>query len=448
MQGVRNLTEGPINRQLIRLAIPIMSTSFVQMAYSLTDMAWVGRLGSESVAVIGAVGILTWMTTSLSLLNKVGAEVSVAQSIGMRNTTDARAFASHNITLSLLISIAWGLLLFVFAYPILNLFRLDSGIVSQASVYLRIIAIGFPFVFTAATFTGIYNASGRSNIPFYISATGLVLNILLDPLFIFVFKWGTNGAACATLISQALVCGMFIYKLRYKDNLLDSFPFLTRLKAIYSKRIFKLGLPVALFNTLYSVASLFLCQIASTQKGHIGLLAYTTGGQIEAIAWNTSQGLSSALSAFVAQNYAAGKIDRVQSSWRTALWFAGIFGFIFSLALIFYGEELFAVFVPIKEAFIVGGEYLKVDGYSQMFMMLEITMQGMFYGIGRTMPPAFISILFNYLRIPLALLFIHLGMGIAGLWWAVSLTTIAKGIIVLVWFLCIRKKAFSLVENK
>ena len=118
------------------------------------------------------------------------------------------------------------------------------------------------------------------------------------------------------------------------------------------------------------------------------------------------------------------------------------------MALIFYGEELFAIFVPIKEAFIVGGEYLKVDGYSQMFMMLEITMQGMFYGIGRTMPPAFISILFNYLRIPLALLFIHLGMGIAGLWWAVSLTTIAKGIIVLVWFLCIRKKAFSLVENK
>ena len=76
MQAIKNLTEGPISRQLFNLALPIMGTSFIQMAYSLTDMAWVGRLGSEAVAAIGAVGILTWMTQSISLMNKVGAEVS------------------------------------------------------------------------------------------------------------------------------------------------------------------------------------------------------------------------------------------------------------------------------------------------------------------------------------------------------------------------------------
>ena len=72
MQGTKNLTEGPIKKQLFNLALPIMGTSFIQMAYSITDMAWVGRLGSEAVAAIGAVGILTWMTTSISYLNKVG----------------------------------------------------------------------------------------------------------------------------------------------------------------------------------------------------------------------------------------------------------------------------------------------------------------------------------------------------------------------------------------
>ncbi len=71
MQGIKNLTQGPINRQLFNLAMPIMATSFIQMAYSLTDMAWVGRLGSEAVAAIGSVGILTWMSGSISLLNKV-----------------------------------------------------------------------------------------------------------------------------------------------------------------------------------------------------------------------------------------------------------------------------------------------------------------------------------------------------------------------------------------
>ena len=102
MKGTKNLTQGPILKQLFTLAMPIMATSFIQMAYSLTDMAWVGRIGSEAIAAVGSVGILTWMSTSISLLNKVGSEVSVGQSIGAQNEQAARAFASHNLTLSLL----------------------------------------------------------------------------------------------------------------------------------------------------------------------------------------------------------------------------------------------------------------------------------------------------------------------------------------------------------
>lgn len=104
MQGTKDLTQGPIRRQLFNLALPIMGTSFIQMAYSITDMIWVGRLGSEAVAAIGAVEILTWMTSSISLLNKVGSEVSVGQSIGAQDTKNARTYASHNITISLLIA--------------------------------------------------------------------------------------------------------------------------------------------------------------------------------------------------------------------------------------------------------------------------------------------------------------------------------------------------------
>ena len=119
--------------------MPIMATSFIQMAYSLTDMAWVGRLGSESVAAVGAVGILTWMSGSIALLNKVGAEVSVGQSIGARSEEDARSFASHNITIALLISVCWGGLLFLFARPILNIFELKQHITDAAVTYLRIV---------------------------------------------------------------------------------------------------------------------------------------------------------------------------------------------------------------------------------------------------------------------------------------------------------------------
>lgn len=189
MQGIKNLTHGPINRQLFNLAMPIMATSFIQMAYSLTDMAWVGRLGSEAVAAIGSVGILTWMSGSISLLNKVGSEVSVGQSIGAQNQEDARQFASHNITIALIISICWGGLLFMFASPIIRIYELEEHITANAIEYLRIISTALPFIFLSAAFTGIYNAAGRSKIPFYISGTGLIMNIVLDPCLSLASDW-------------------------------------------------------------------------------------------------------------------------------------------------------------------------------------------------------------------------------------------------------------------
>ena len=230
MQGTKNLTEGVISRQLFNLAMPIMGTSFIQMAYSITDMAWVGRLGSEAVAAIGAVGILTWMTNSISYLNKVGSEVSVGQSIGAQNVEDARGFASHNLTIALILSLCWGFLLFVLARPIIGFYKLEEPIALNAVEYLRIVASAFPFIFLSAAFTGIHNASGLSKIPFYISGTGLLLNMVLDPLFILGFHLGTAGAAWATWISQAVVCGLFVYQLKCRNKLFGGFPFFVRLK--------------------------------------------------------------------------------------------------------------------------------------------------------------------------------------------------------------------------
>ena len=260
--------------------------------------------------------------------------------------------------------------------------------------YLRIVSTGLPFVFLSAAFTGIYNAAGRSKIPFYISGTGLIMNILLDPLFIFGFGWGTVGAALATWLSEATVFGIFV--------------FIVPLKKKYTRRIFKLGLPVATLNTLFAFVNMFLSRTASEQGGHIGLMAFTTGGQIEAITWNTSQGFSTGLSTFIAQNYAAGQKSRVKQAWRTTMWMTGVFGSLCSLLFIFFGSE--------------------------------ITMQGVFYGLGRTVPPAIVSIGCNYMRIPVALLLVHMGMGVDAIWWAVSGTTVAKGLILTAWFVLIKRK--------
>ena len=447
MKGIKNLTEGPILRQLFMLAMPIMATSFIQMAYSLTDMAWVGRLGSEAIAAVGSVGILTWMTTSLALLNKVGAEVSVGQAIGMKDETAARSFSTHNLTLSLMISLAWALILFVFATPVIGIYELQPHIAGDAINYLRIVATAFPFVFMSAAFTGIFNAAGRSKIPFTINGIGLVINMILDPLFIFVFDWKTDGAAWATWIAEACVFILFVHQLKFKQILWDNFQFLGRLKKSYTSRIVKIGLPVATLNALFAFVNMFLGRTASTVGGHLGLMAMTTGGQIEAITWNTSQGFATALSAFVAQNYAAQKVSRVMKAFKSTLFMTFVFGTICTFLFIFYGNNIFAIFVPEKEAYEAGGLFLRIDGYSQLFMMLEITLQGIFYGMGRTMPPAIISITCNYLRIPMALWFVSLGLGLAGIWWCICITSIIKGIIILVWFLAIKKKTLDKMNN-
>lgn len=440
MRGAKDLTNGPIKQQLFNLAMPIMGTSFIQMAYSLTDMAWVGRLGSESVAAIGAVGILTWMTSSIALLNKVGAEVSVAQSIGARNDEDARQYASHNLTIGLLIAICWGALLFALAYPIIGLYKLETSITEKAVDYLRIVSTAFPFVFLSYSFTGIHNAAGRSKTPFYINGLGLIINMLLDPLFIFGFGWGTAGAAWATWMSQGVVLVSFVYQLKYRNRILGDFSFFTKLYRKYTLRIIQLGLPVALLNSLFAIINLFMGRTASTFGGHLGLMTLTAGGQIEAIAWNTSQGFSTALSAFTAQNYAAGKKERILGAYRTTLAMTSILGIFCTLLFVFYGSEVFSLIVPEYEAYRAGGVFLRIDGYSMLFMMLEITMQGLFYGTGRTIPPAIISITFNVFRIPLAILLSSAGLGVTGVWWAISITSMLKGIVAFIWFRMLQNK--------
>ena len=456
MKGTKNLTQGPIYSQLFKLAMPIMATSFIQMAYSLTDMAWVGRLGSEAATVVGSVGIFVWMTTALSLLGKIGSEVSIAQSVGAQNEEDARSFASHNFTISLIISIIWGLIFIVFAHPIIDIFKLDGHdvaggeIANNAVSYLRIISLGFPLIFLTSAFTGMYNSVGRSTIPFYISGTGLVFNMVLDPIFIFTFNLGTDGAGYATIISQAIVLLIFFYNIKYKNPILGGFAFFTRLKKKYTKRILKLGSPVALFNLLFAFVNLFLSRLASESGGHIGVMTLTTGALIEGITWNTAQGFSTALGTFIAQNYAAGKYDRVIKAWHVTLKMTAVFGSLCTLLFVFFGSEVFSLFVPHEpEAFKAGGLYLQISGLSQLFMTLEITSQGVFYGIGRTTPPAIISIFFNYSRIPLALILtgsIAIGgiaLGVEGIWWAVSITSICKGTFLTLWFVSIKNKVLG-----
>jgi putative MATE family efflux protein len=432
-QEVRILTSGNIFKQLLRLAAPIMATGFVQMAYTLADMAWIGRLGSKEVAAVGAIGIVFWMVSSLALLPKIGAEISIARAIGIERLDIARQYASHTVTVAIIMGLFFGLLSIVFSTQIVSLFSLEADVAQVADEYMQIVFASLPFVFLTFTFSGVYNGVGRTDIPFLFFTAGLIVNIILDPILIFVAGWNTGGAAIATVFSEVLVAGLFIYKLRRRKGILNRFPFFTRLTGSYIVGILKLGTPVAAMNCFYAAISFYIAHIASIFGGYLGVMSQTTGGQIEGITWNTSQGFSTALGTFVAQNHAAGKISRTRKAYKYTLLLLLSLGVAVTFAFIFFGEDIFGVLVPEPEAQISGGIYLKYIAISQVFIMLEITTFGMWNGYGRTLPPATVSIVFNLLRIPAAFALASV-YGIIGVWLSLSLSSVVKGIVSAGWW--------------
>lgn len=441
--SVRNLTEGGILRQLFSLALPLLAISFIQMAYNLVDILWIGRLGSEAVAAVGSVGMLMWMMNSVALISKVAAEISIGQSIGAKRPDTASLYASHTTTIAIILGAVFGVMFFIFPDPYISFYQLEGNIAGDAKEYLRIISLGLPFIFLVLNFSGIYIGTGRSEIPFYYNASGLGLNIILDPLLIFGIgpfpTMGVEGAALATIISQGLVVILFLIHLKKRDGLLGKFPLIIKLRRRYTINILKLGFPVAAMNVYFAFINMNLARIASVYGGHLGIMSQTTGGQIEGITWNSSSGFSTALGSFVAQNYAAGKMYRAKSAFKYTLIMMGILGTIASLAFMLYGDEIFSLFVTEKEAYESGGKYLFVLGISQLFMMLELTTQGMFNGFGRTSPPAIISIVFNTVRIPLAI-FLGSRIGVTGVWWAITITSLFKGTILFIWYLILKRR--------
>ncbi len=447
--GVRNLTEGPIFKTLLRLALPLMGTSFLQMAYTLLAMSWVGRLGTEAhpeiatkaEAAIGSIGMILWFTSSIGYMAMIGAEVAVGQSIGARKMRQATAYASTATTIAVIIGTIWTLTLFILAPQILLYFKLPADVTADAVLFLRIACVALPCQFMTYCFSGIYNGSGRSSVPFRNYAAGLILNMILDPILMFPLGMGLQGAAVGMAISQLCVFALFFYQIRYGKGILNEFRFFVLPRWAFLRRIFFLGAPVSVMNGAYAFINMSLARVASTFGGHLGLMTQTTGGQIEGISWNTSQGFSTALSAFVAQNYAAGKPERGQKAYINTLQVLIAYAAIVSLAFVFFGGIIFGIIIPEKEAMEAGAQYLFVMGLVQIFMMLELTTQGMFNGIGRTIEPAAISISCNALRIPLAwYLASNMGMGIMGVWWAIAISTVIKGIILPTWFLFIYRK--------
>ncbi len=435
-----NLTEGKIFSTLTKLALPIMGTSFIQMAYSLTDIMWLGRLSTNAVAATAIVGFFVWFGAALVMISQIGVGVGVAQSYGREDLVAARKYISNGFQLNTTIAILYALFLFSFRNYIIGFFQVDDPeVVKMAIQYLIIISLGIVFHFQNPMFSATLNSSGNSITPFKVNTIGLVANMILDPLLIFGFggipAMGIKGAAIATISSQFFVCLMFFVLGKRTNTLYSRLRLLSKPDLEYLKKIIKVGFPPSVQMGIHATISIILARIVAS-FGPIAIAVQGIGSQIESLSWMTSEGFSTAISAFVGQNYGAKKYDRIEEGYKKGMELIGGIGLFASLLLIFAAKPLFTIFTPndpmaIKEGII----YLRVLGLSQFFMSIEIGTAGAFNGLGKTLPPTIVGITFNALRIPIAIILSgYTVLGLAGVWWSVSLTSIVKGIVLVIWF--------------
>lgn len=431
-----SLTEGSIFKTLMGLALPIMASSFLGTVYSITDMAWIGFLGAKAVAGIGVGGMFVWFSQGIASLQRMGGQVYVAQCVGRGDKKEAKEYAQAAMQMSILFALVFSVISLIFCKQLVGFFRLeDAESLEAALVYTKITCGLILFSFVNITLTGLYTAQGDSRTPFLANLFGMIVNMILDPVLILGIgpfpRLAVSGAAIATVIAQIIVSIVMIVgieRAKEEDNVLKEVCLLEHPKGYILKHIFLMGGPTALQGTVYCAISMVLTRMVSG-FGAEAIAVQRVGGQIESISWNTADGFAAALNAFVAQNYGAGHMKRVKKGYRMSFWCVAIWGLLVTALFVLFPVPIAHIFFHEELAVEIAVGYFIIVGLSEAFLCVELMTIGALSGLGKTKLCSIISILLTGSRIPLAMLFSYTNLGVEGIWWALSLTSIAKGIV-------------------
>ena len=433
-----NLLDGSIVGSLSKLAFPIMGASLIQMGYNLVDMIWIGRLGSGAVAAVGAAGMFLWMANGVTTVPRIGGQVTVGQKLGAGNQKEAAEYASCALRIGLFLGIIYGLICAVFNKPLIAFFKLNSpDVILDARLYLIIAGGMIIFFFLDQVIGGILAAMGNTVTTFRVTKVGLVIDLVLDPVLIFGLgpfpRLEVVGAALATVFAQMIVFVLYLKAIWNETIIFRNLHLIRRAKKSQFNEIIKIGLPSALQDVLFSGISMVIARFVAGY-GDAAVAVQKVGGQIESISWMMGGGFAMAVNSFVAQNFGAGRIDRVKKGFKTAMMIMGVWGMCNTFLLITFPEFFFSIFIREPDVIPMGVDYLRIIGISEIFICLEGAATGAFQGLGKTIPPSVVGITFNALRIPAVLLLSHTSLGLNGIWWVLTVSCIFKGTILPLWY--------------
>lgn len=423
-----DLTTGNVFKVIIALALPIMGSSLLQMSYGLIDMFWVGHLGSDAIAEVGTSSFFVALGYSISSLVMVGAGTKIAHAIGAKEQDEINEYMNVAIFLTTLIGVIYALVLFVFGKYLIAFFDFgDANVREHAYIYLALNGPILILSFFNMLFSRILSSFGNNQLALKISSVGIILNIILDPILIYGINLGVYGAAIATLAGNLL---MFILYLIFKGS-----PFRFYRDAGMSKEkiknVISLGTPIATQRTLFTLVTIILGRFISSY-GADAIAAQRVGIQIETLNLRIMGGLNGAMASYTGQNYGAKKIHRIREGYMKTLLVGVTYGLFITLIFVAFSKQLAGVFISNSNTTLdIASDYLIIVGLSQVFGAIEIISNGMFTGIGLPKIPATISVTCTLLRIPVAIILMKY-FGVNGIWLSISISSVAKGLIVLI----------------
>ena len=428
-KGNTDLTEGKVWKVIVRFAVPLLVGNLLQQFYNITDSIIVGQfLGKEALAAVSASFFIYYFIISLVIGVGSGTTVVISQLFGAKQYQKVQlAFSSFFIFMlvgGIILSIA-GI---IFAEPVFRLTNTPEEVIPQAVAYFRIY-IGGTFLFvTFNSIISILRGVGESVRPMLFILITTVLNIAFDLLFILVFKWGIEGAARATVVSQGI--GMCI-ALAYVNN---THPLLSIKKQdmLFDWKLFKeslkIGLPTSVQQCAIALGLIALLGIVNS-FGTNTLTAYGAAGKIDTIITQAILTLSGALAAFCGQNIGAGRLDRVKKGVQFTMYTNIALGLLTFAAVYLFGNEMMRIFTKDIDVVAIGKEYLLIIGGFFIVHGALNVYNGALRGAGDTLFPMITSLVCLWLiRIPLAY-YLSSWLGRNGIWWAIGIS-ITIGLIV------------------
>lgn len=393
--GQRNsdLTEGIIWKTLIIFTVPILVGNFFQHLYTTADAVIIGRFtGKEGLAAIDSVFSLLKLPVNLFSGLSAGSSILISQLYGAKKYSEL----SKTIHTALMLTLITGALLSVtgvlLSPALLVMMDVPADIFDATLLYVRIYFGGMLISLFYNIAAGILRAMGNAQTPFYALTVSSGINIVLDILFVGVFKWGIGGAAFATVLAQLCSAVILFVTLSKKSSLCPLH--ISQLKLYGSAAIAKLGIPIGLQSILFPIANMII-QARVNATGTENIAAWALCGKLDFLIWISLEAMTTAVSTFVAQNYGAKKYDRVNTGIRTGLLMsASIIGILSAI--------LYLWCVPLGKLFISAEDYgilttmerlmHLIAPFYTVFVFAELFSAAM-YGIGETLKPMIITLL-------------------------------------------------------